>query len=137
MSKVIPIVVVLVIIAVVVAAFAITHANPQKNSSDNMNMSNSSDMSNNTSSTNQTVTIENGTFNPANLTVKAGTTVVWINKDSNSKYMVTSNKTDLFMSDHLSNGQSFSYTFNQTGTYDYYDMDHMDDNKLIGAIIVQ
>ena len=82
-----------------------------------------------------TVLIQNGTFNPANLTVKAGATVIWIVKDySNTKYMVTGSG---FMSPHLTKGQNFSYTFNKTGTYAYYDMDHMDDKKLTGAVVVQ
>ncbi|MGB9979185.1 cupredoxin domain-containing protein, partial [Methanobacterium sp.] len=75
---------------------------------------------------------------------KAGTRVTWIVKDdSNNKYMVTSNANGsvegkyLFMSDHLANGQSFSYTFNKIGTYGYYDMDHMDNKNLTGTIIVQ
>ena len=41
------------------------------------------------------------------------------------------------MSDDLTNGQSFSYTFNKIGTYGYYDMDHMDNKSLTGTIIVQ
>ncbi len=81
-----------------------------------------------------TVIIQNGTFNPSNLTIKLGTTILWINKDSNVKYMVTGSG---FMSPHLAEGQNFSYTFNKTGTYAYYDMDHMDNKKLTGTIIVQ
>lgn len=81
-----------------------------------------------------TVIIENGTFNPSNLTVQPDTTVTWIVKDdSNEKYMVTGGG---FMSPHLGNGQSWSYTFKEIGTYDYYDMDHMDDKKLTGIIVV-
>ena len=80
------------------------------------------------------VLIQNGTFNPSNLTVKSGTTVLWINKDFNVKYMVTGSG---FMSPHLTEGQNFSYTFNKTGDYAYYDMDHMDNKKLTGNIIVQ
>ncbi len=75
--------------------------------------------------TQATVTIQNGMFNPSTLTVKAGTNVTWINKDSNATYMVTSNQTNLFMSSNLANGQSFSYQFNKTGTYPYYDMQDM------------
>jgi plastocyanin len=75
------------------------------------------------------------------LTVTPGTTVVWTVNDPTGKYMVTSNKTsggmNLFMSKDLSNGQSFNYTFNQTGTFDYYDMNHMDNKNLIGSIVVQ
>lgn len=146
MSKTIPIVIV-VIVVVIVAAFALTQTNNNTvvNNSSNVNSS-----GNNV----QAVIIENGTFNPSTLTVKQGTTVVWTVKDSNTsnKYMITSNKTGttdmennpegmekmyLFMSDHLTDGQSFNYTFNETGTFDYYDMDHMDNATLIGTIIVQ
>ena len=149
-NKIIPIAIVVVIV-VIVAAFALTQTNQNTavaSSNDRMNMSNgdmgnNGNMGNSTGST-ETVLIQNGTFNPANLTVKAGTTVTWIVKDdSNTKYMVTSNKNGsvegkyLFMSDDLTNGQSFSYTFNKTGTYSYYDMDHMDDKKLTGTIMVQ
>ena len=82
-----------------------------------------------------TVLIQNGTFNPANLTVNVGATVIWIVKDdSNTKYMVTGSG---FMSPHLTKGNNFSYTFDKTGTYAYYDMDHMDDKNLTGAVVVQ
>jgi Plastocyanin len=149
-NKIIPIAVILVVV-VIVAALALTQTNPNTtvaSSNDSMNMSNG-DMGNNGNvsngvGANTTVLIENGTFNPANLTVKAGTTVIWTVKDnSDTKYMVTSDANGsvegkyLFMSDDLTNGQSFRYTFNKTGTYGYYDMDHMDDKKLTGTIIVQ
>jgi len=148
-NKIIPIAVILVIV-VIVAALALTQTNQNTtvaSSNDSMNMSNG-DMGNNgnvsnSAGANATVLIENGTFNPANLTVKAGTTVIWVVKANSDKYMVTSDANGsvegkyLFMSDDLTNGQSFSYTFNKTGTYGYYDMDHMDDKKLTGTIIVQ
>ena len=141
-NKIIPIAVILVIV-VLVAALALTQTNQNTavaSSNDSMNMSNSSD----STGGNETVIIQNGTFNPANLTIKAGTTVTWaVKDDSNNKYMVTSNANGsvegkyLFMSDDLTNGQSFSYTFNKIGTYGYYDMDHMDNKSLTGTIIVQ
>ena len=149
-NKIIPIAVILVVV-VIVAALALTQTNPNTtvaSSNNSMNMSNG-DMGNNgnvsnSTEANVTVLIENGTFNPANLTVKAGTIVRWVVKDnSDNKYMVTSDANGsvdgkyLFMSDDLTNGQSFRYMFNKTGTYGYYDMDHMDDKKLTGTIIVQ
>lgn len=141
-NKIIPIVVILVIV-VIVAALALTQTNQNTavaSSNDSMNMG-----SNSSAGTSEaTVIIENGTFNPANLTVKAGTTVKWtVNDNSNIKYMVTSDANGsvegkyLFMSNDLTNGQSFSYTFNKTGTYGYYDMNHMDNKSLTGTIIVQ
>ena len=151
-KKIISIAVILVIV-VVVAALVLTQTNQNTtvaSSNDGMNMSNgdmgaNGNVSNSTGTGEATVIIENGTFNPANLTVKAGTTVKWTVKDgSNTKYMVTSNESGssegesyLFMSDDLTNGQSFRHTFNRTGTYGYYDMDHMKDKKLTGVIIVQ
>lgn len=96
------------------------------------------DMGNNSIDTNNssevTVLIQNGTFHPSNLTVKSGTTVLWINNDSDVKYMVTGSG---FMSPHLTKGQNFSYTFNKAGNYAYYDMDHMDDKKLTGTVVVK
>ena len=102
----------------------------------NGNMGNNGmNTSNGTGGSEATVIIQNGTFNPTNLTVKVGTTVIWIVKDnSDNKYMVTGSG---FMSAHLTNGQSFSYIFNKTGTYDYYDMDHMNNKKLTGTVVVQ
>jgi plastocyanin len=154
MNKIIPIGIIIIVIVIIIGTLAYQTT---VNKSDNNNMTNMSNMTSANSSSNglqATVTIENGTFNPANLTVKVGTTVTWIDKDSNTdtEYMVTSNKTGntemdnnteategmyLFMSNDLTNGQSFNYTFNQTGTFDYYDMDHMNDNALNGVIIVQ
>jgi amicyanin len=64
------------------------------------------------------VAIQNMAFNPPSLTVKAGTSVKWTNLDPNT-HDVTSD-TGIFQSGNLSNGQSYSYTFNQTGTYPYH-----------------
>jgi plastocyanin len=105
----------------------------------NMNMNNDNNTFNscntcNSSENEVTVIIQNGTFNPVNLTVKAGTNVTWINKDSNIEPMVTGNG---FMSPSLTNGQSFSYIFNQAGSYPYYDMNHPYNKTLTGNIIVQ
>jgi len=62
-----------------------------------------------------TVTIQNMAFNPSTLNVKVGTTVTWINNDTVT-HDVTSD-TGLFTSGNLTNGQSYNYTFNQTGNY--------------------
>jgi plastocyanin len=124
--------------------FAYAEANNQTSSS---NMNNMSNMSNknpascNCNDSENNITIENGTFSPSLLMIPPGTTVVWTVKDPTGKYMVVSNKTtdgmNIFMSDDLSNGQSFNYTFNQTGTFYYYDMNHMNNKTLIGTIVVQ
>jgi plastocyanin len=69
--------------------------------------------------TGNTVTIQNNTFNPAVLTVQAGTTVTWMNKDSKTHHVVSNS--GLFDSGNLNAGMSYSYTFNKTGNYPYLD----------------
>jgi plastocyanin len=78
------------------------------------------------------VAIQNFAFNPATLTVKAGTTVKWVNLDSTTHQVVSD--TGLFDSGDLGNGKSFSYTFNQTGNYPYHCRIHP---SMTGSIVVQ
>jgi len=78
-----------------------------------------------------TVTIQNMAFNPSTLNVKVGTTVTWINNDTVT-HDVTSD-TGLFTSGNLTNGQSYNYTFNQTGNYSYHCAIHP---SMTGTIIV-
>jgi plastocyanin len=63
----------------------------------------------------ETVSIKNFAFNPASLSVAVGSTVTWINNDS----PVHSIKSNIFNSPDLDTGQTFSFTFNQTGTFNY------------------
>jgi plastocyanin len=71
-----------------------------------------------TSQTNNTVTIQNANFVPATLNVPMGSTVTWINK-GNGTQDVTSDS-GLFSSGNLTNGMSYNYTFNQSGSYPYH-----------------
>jgi plastocyanin len=140
MNKKILIGVIILIIAVIIGAFLLNQTNKQTSMNSGGNMSNMNTTSN-SNALHATVIIQNKTLNPANLTVKPNTVVEWINEDPNSKYMITSkNKNQgmyLFMSDHLTNGQSFTFKFIGNGTYDYYDMDHMGNNNLTGSITVE
>jgi plastocyanin len=71
-----------------------------------------------TSQTSNTVTIQNSNFIPATLNVPMGTTVMWINK-GNTTQDVTSDS-GVFSSGNLTNGMSYNYTFNQSGSYPYH-----------------
>ena len=62
--------------------------------------------------------IQNFAYQPANMQVRAGTTVTWTNQD-NVPHSVTF-KNGMKDSGLLSQRQSFSYTFNTPGTYQYY-----------------
>ncbi len=64
------------------------------------------------------VQIVNYAYTPANIQVKAGTTVTWTNQDT-VPHSVTF-KNGMKDSGVLRNGQSFSYTFTTPGTYQYY-----------------
>ena len=65
-----------------------------------------------------TAKIDNFTFVPARLTVKAGTTVTWRNADD-IPHTVTST-TQLVKSKALDTDNSFSFTFTEPGTYQYF-----------------
>ena len=65
-----------------------------------------------------TAKIDNFTFVPARLTVKAGTTVTWRNEDD-IPHTVTS-VTQLFKSRALDTDDRFSFTFTESGTYEYF-----------------
>jgi len=78
-----------------------------------------------------TVTIKNMAFNPSTLNVKVGTTVTWINNDTVTHHVVSDS--GLFDSGDLSNGMSYNYTFNQTGSYPYHCSIHP---SMTGTIVV-
>jgi plastocyanin len=63
------------------------------------------------------VTIQNFRFVPARLTITAGTTVVWTNKDAAAHTVtVRGGKID---SGALTQGKRFVHTFTRPGTYHY------------------
>jgi plastocyanin len=64
------------------------------------------------------ITIQNMAFSPATLTVTAGTTVTWTNKDAIA-HSVTSD-TGLFDSGSVSGNGTYSYTFSTVGTFAYH-----------------
>lgn len=64
------------------------------------------------------VVIEGLSFNPSSITVPAGMEVVWVNQDGTT-HTVTS-RDDVFDSGNIADGESFSYTFDEAGTYEYY-----------------
>ncbi|MEX0662763.1 MAG: plastocyanin/azurin family copper-binding protein [Balneolaceae bacterium] len=66
-------------------------------------------------------------FSPSTLEVEVGTTVTWENQ-SDLIHTVTSGSDrtadGLFDSGNLSEGQTFSYTFDEVGTFDYFCIPH-------------
>jgi plastocyanin len=78
------------------------------------------------------VEIANFAYSPATITVSVGTTVTWTNKDSVHHTVTT--REPLFDSGGLSQNQSFSYTFNQKGDFEYYCTFHP---NMTGKVIVE
>jgi plastocyanin len=80
----------------------------------------------------RTVVIQNFSFNPAQITVKRGTKVTWINKDS-TKHTATANN-GAFDSGVLRPGQSYSHTFKTTGKKGYHCEIHP---SMMGSVTVK
>src|SRR5262245_12711332 len=72
------------------------------------------------------IKIANFTFDPPTLTVKAGTTVTWVN-------IVVSEKNATFRSNALDTDESFTQTFPAAGTIEYFCAIHP---RMTGKIIV-
>lgn len=67
----------------------------------------------------QQVAIFNYKFDPEVLTVPAGTTVTWTNKDEVPHSVVSSDKR-FTQSGGLDTGDHYSYTFTDAGSYEYF-----------------
>jgi plastocyanin len=63
------------------------------------------------------VMIDNFTFEPAQLTVKVGTTVTWKNRDDIPHTVVSAGK---FRSKTMDTDDSYSFTFTAAGDYKYF-----------------
>jgi plastocyanin len=79
------------------------------------------------------VKIDNFTFGPDTLTVAAGTTVKWTNRDDIPHTVVSDDKAT-FKSKAMDTDESFSYTFNKPGTYTYFCSIHP---KMVARVIVK
>jgi plastocyanin len=79
------------------------------------------------------VSIDNFTFTPQSLTVKAGTTVTWTNKDD-IPHGIASADNAFKKSKALDTDDSFAYTFATPGTYQYFCYIHP---HMTGTIVVE
>jgi plastocyanin len=72
-----------------------------------------------------TVTMQNFAFSPASITVPKGTTVTWVNQDTSDHKIVNDAQGSiaqgaLFTSNSLPKGASYSFKFDNPGTYPYH-----------------
>jgi plastocyanin len=82
--------------------------------------------------TTRSVKIQNFAFSPASVTIKKGESVTWTNEDSASHTIVSDS--DVFQSESLANGQTFSFIFNTAGQFPYHCSIHP---SMKGMVIVQ
>jgi plastocyanin len=82
-----------------------------------------------------TVRIEDNFFDPANITVEPGTTVTWVQSGNNPH--TTTSYDGLWDSGMIEGGSggTFSFTFEEPGTYDYFCIPH-ESLGMIGSVTV-
>jgi plastocyanin len=78
------------------------------------------------------VRVDNFSFGPGTLTVAAGTTVTWTNRDDIPHTVVSTD--GVFKSKVLDTDEKFSYTFTKPGTFPYFCSIHP---KMTGNVAVQ
>ena len=79
------------------------------------------------------ITIDNFTFSPKELKVKAGTTVTWTNHDDIPHGIASSNNA-FAKSKVLDTDDSYSFKFTAPGTYQYFCYIHP---HMVGSIVVE
>jgi plastocyanin len=72
-----------------------------------------------TAATDIAIKIDNFSFNPPTITVRAGTQVTWTNQDDIPHTVVSDDKTT-FKSRALDTDEKFSFTFTKPGIYEYF-----------------
>ena len=82
-----------------------------------------------------TVRMEDNFFSPANITVEPGTTVTWVQSGNNPH--TTTSYDGLWDSGMIEGGSggTFSFTFEEPGTYDYFCKPH-EDLGMVGSVTV-
>jgi len=84
--------------------------------------------------TTKQVDIMNYTYSPATLTINVGDTVTWTNMDTAPHTVTVTSGPVKFKSPNLAKGESFTYTFTEAGTYDYYCAVHPD---MVAKVVVK
>ncbi|MBV4356864.1 cupredoxin domain-containing protein [Pinibacter aurantiacus] len=81
---------------------------------------------------NNTVSMQYTQYDPSTITVKAGTTITWINND-NMDHTVTANDGS-FDSGTIKQGGKYTHTFSTAGTFSYHCTFHA---NMKGSVVVQ
>lgn len=115
----------LLIVAVVIALAAagwyfLAYKQPGTTTPGTNTNSQSTTNSSTTPTSTNAVSIQSMAFSPSSITVKKGTTVTWNNNDSVPHTVTESDGQTGPGSQTLNPGQTYSFTFNGTGTFPYH-----------------
>jgi plastocyanin len=82
------------------------------------------------------VTLTDNGYDPATVKVKKGQDVTWKNQTSKAKQLVSDEgkPAGFATSEALAQGDTYTFTFDQTGTFHYHDPDNL---GLKGTVIVE
>jgi len=80
--------------------------------------------------------ISAGGLEPSSLTVPSGTTLTWVNDDGQRHRVRSRSGPAEFDSGDLDPGQTFTFTFRSTGTYEYRDDRNPDLSIYFGTVVV-
>jgi plastocyanin len=78
------------------------------------------------------IVIKDFMFTPMSLTIKAGSTVTWANKDDEPHTVVSD--TGMFRSGAVDTDETFAFTFDKPGTYHFACSIHP---RMVGTIVVE
>ena len=114
------IIIIIIVIAGVVlySQFANTNTNPN-NYTGNASANNTTNMNNTNNTVATVINIQNGAFNPNNVTVKSGTNIQWINRDNISHQVVSDN--GQFQGPVQNQGSVWNFYFAKSGVFGYLD----------------
>lgn len=125
MKKAMIIWITLIILIIVIGIYLIMSKQPDANINNNINTN--ADQSSNE------ILIQDFSFSPSILTIKAGQNVIWKNKDSSSHTIVSDTGKEIESSGLLKD-QTYAHTFDTPGTYNYHCSIHP---SMKGKVIVQ
>lgn len=126
MKKVIIAIVIVIILAIGGAVIAMNRKSGSTTSGTSATSGNSQQSQSSGPTATNSVTITNFAFSPADITVKKGTTVIWTNQDSVSHTVRETDGQTGPNSSTLSQGKSYSFTYDTTGTFKYHCSIHPD-----------
>ncbi len=126
------------ILAITAGTFLLSSCNGKSNNQNNQTGSQTNNQNNKNNQGNQNnqqsmqVTVQNSSFKPSTLTVNVGQTVVWKNLDIIDHQIQADDNS--FKSPILEKNSTYSFTFNQKGTFTYHCAIH---SNMKGTIIVK